>query len=88
MSEQPETWRTDPRERLIASIDSTWAYCELGATPEQLVDAFAHELAEKLRREADDLHQTEPGVVKGLRIGADLIDPSGAGPVRPDEEPT
>jgi hypothetical protein len=37
--------------------------------------AYAHELAEKQRREADDLHQTTPGVVRGLRMAADLIDP-------------
>lgn len=46
---QPEPWRTDPRERLLAAIDRTWARGELGATPEQLVDAFAHHLAEKVR---------------------------------------
>lgn len=50
----PETWRTDPRERLLAAIDSTWAYGELGATPEQLVDDYAHHLA------AQDADQTDP----------------------------
>lgn len=45
----PETWRTDPRERLLAAIDRTWARGELGATPEQLVDDYAHRLAEQQR---------------------------------------
>ena len=48
--------------------------------PEDVIDGalclHAQELATVQRREADDLHQTEPGVVKGLRIGADLIDPT------------
>lgn len=48
--------------------------------PEDVIDGalclHAQELAAVQRREADDLHQTEPGVVKGLRIGADLIDPT------------
>jgi len=48
--------------------------------PEDIIDGalclHAQELAAVQRKEADDLHQTEPGVVKGLRIGADLIDPA------------
>lgn len=36
-----EAWRTDPRERLLAAIDHTWARGELDATPEQLVNDFA-----------------------------------------------
>jgi hypothetical protein len=48
--------------------------------PEDVIDGalclHAQELAAVQRKEADDLHQTEPGVVKGLRIGADLIDPA------------
>lgn len=44
-----EAWRTDPRERLLAAIDRTWAYGELGATPEELVDGYAHHLAELQR---------------------------------------
>jgi hypothetical protein len=48
--------------------------------PEDIIDGalclHAQEMAAAQRREADDLHQTEPGVVKGLRIGADLIDPT------------
>lgn len=46
----PEAWRTDPRERLLAAIDSTWAYGELDATPEQLVDEFAHHLTTQADR--------------------------------------
>ena len=42
-----EAWRIDPRERLLAAIDQTWAYGELAATPEQLVDDYAHHLAEQ-----------------------------------------
>lgn len=56
----PETWRTDPRERLLAAIDQRWAYGELGATPEQLVDAYAHHLAEQQRDGIDpDKHTGE-----------------------------
>lgn len=33
----------------------------------------AQELAERQRAEADNLHQTIPGVVQGLRLGAQLI---------------
>ncbi|MDX2532318.1 hypothetical protein QBA79_36405 [Streptomyces scabiei] len=47
MTDQPEAWRTDPRERLLTAIDRTWARGELGATPEQLVDGYAHHLAEQ-----------------------------------------
>lgn len=43
----PELWRTNPRGRLLAATDHTWAYGELGATPEQLVDGHAHHLAEQ-----------------------------------------
>lgn len=42
-----DAWRTDPRERLLAAIDQTWAYGELATTPEQLVDDYAHHLAEQ-----------------------------------------
>ena len=49
----PEAWRTDPRERLLAAIDRTWARGELGATPEQLVDGYAHQLAEQQRQDID-----------------------------------
>ncbi|MFF6781405.1 hypothetical protein [Streptomyces sp. NPDC012510] len=45
----PEAWRTDPRERLLAAIDRTWARSELGATPEQLVDEYADHLADRVR---------------------------------------
>lgn len=77
MSGQPEVWRTDPRERLLTAIDATWAYSELGATPEQLVDTFAHELAEVIRTGGCGCACAE--------VNADRIDP-GTGPVRPDEE--
>lgn len=74
---EPETWRTDPRERLLAAIDQRWAYGELGATPEQLVDGYAHHLAEQLRTESGSYgsprYDYELG--PGLAHGADLIDP-------------
>lgn len=70
----PEAWRTDPRERLLAAIDRTWARGELDATPEQLVDDYAHQLAEQLRNSA------AAGDKSGLtriyyRAAADFIDP-------------
>lgn len=73
----PEAWRTDPRERLLAAIDSTWAYGELGATSEELVDGYAHQLAEQLRNNA------ATGDKSGLtriyyRAAADFIDPRAA----------
>lgn len=75
--QQPEIWRTDPRERLLAAIDRTWARGELGATPEQLVDGYAHQLAEQLRSDA------AAGDKSGLtriyyRSAADRIDPRAA----------
>lgn len=70
----PEAWRTDPRERLLAAIDRTWARGELGATPEQLVDAFAHQLAEQLRNRDYDPGAVEP-VHLTVQADADLIDP-------------
>jgi len=49
------------------------AYCD--ERHAAIAAAVAGELAEKIRAEADDLHQTTPGVVQGLRLAADLIDP-------------
>lgn len=72
----PEAWRTDPRERLLAAIDHTWAYAELGATPEQLVDEHAHHLAEQIRRELPDGPAVAGIVVThSAAEAADLIDP-------------
>jgi hypothetical protein len=83
--EQPmtdEAWRTDPRERLLAAIDQTWAYGELAATPEQLVNDYAHQLAVQQR-----LHFGVGGApipahcdpdcdfCRGVIEAADLIDP-------------
>lgn len=42
---------------------------------DRVEDDRAHREAEKLRKEADELHQTEPGFVHALRVGADMIDP-------------
>jgi hypothetical protein len=79
MTEQPEpeVWRTDPRERLLAAIDRTWARGVLDATPEQLVDGYAHQLAEQLRNDAAS------GDKSGLtriyyRASAGFIDPKAA----------
>lgn len=59
MTDQPEPWRTDPRERLLAAIDRTWARGELGAAPEELVDAYAHHLAEQQHSWADEVDPPE-----------------------------
>ncbi|WP_119580477.1 hypothetical protein [Streptomyces europaeiscabiei] len=79
---QPEPWRTDPRERLLAAIDRTWARGELGATPEELVDGYAHHLAEQLRKAHNEQrpyhHGGQPCVPKfdcGVRKLIDGIDP-------------
>lgn len=56
----------------------------------ELIDAFAHELAEQIRAERGS-GTYEPGVYfrSGMDYGADLIDPKAtAGPGRPNEEPT
>jgi hypothetical protein len=57
----------------------------------ELIDAFAHELAERLR----NVHASDEGAAWNWWDAAeipgacaDLIDPLSAGPVRPDEEPT
>ena len=73
---QPEPWRTDPRERLLTAIDRTWARAELGATPEQLADDYAHHLAEQVRRELPD-GPAVAGIVltRSAAEAADLIDP-------------
>jgi site-specific recombinase len=73
------------RDRLMVAIGATSDIENIhvrrraakAAAPEVLViiQEAAHELAEKQRREADDLHQTTPGVVQGLRMAADLVDP-------------
>ncbi|WP_200309650.1 hypothetical protein, partial [Streptomyces adelaidensis] len=54
-----EAWRTDPRERLLAAIDQRWAHGELGTTPEQLVDDYAHHLAEQIRQDAQARHDRD-----------------------------
>lgn len=74
MTEQPEIWRTDPRERLLAAIDSTWALDVFGTTPERLVDGYAHQLAELQRLRMDELDLTGQKARVVGRI-VDLIDP-------------
>lgn len=74
----PEAWRTDPRERLLAAIDRTWARGELGAAPEQLVDDYAHHLAEQIRRKLPDGPAVAGIVVThSAAEAANLIDPKG-----------
>lgn len=56
----------------------------------EFVDAFAHELAEKIRTEGAYWGEWS-AAGKVYRAAAKLIDPQvtvSAGPVRPDEEPT
>jgi hypothetical protein len=79
---EPEAWRTDPRARLLAAIDRTWAYGTLGVTPEQLVDAYAHQLAEQQRTHFGVAGAPIPAhcdprcdYCRGVAAAADLIDP-------------
>lgn len=58
----------------------------------ELMNGYAHELAERQRSLADANDELDHdhhvyGFSGAVRKAADLIDPS-AGPVRPDEEPT
>jgi hypothetical protein len=54
----------------------------------ELLDAYAHELAEQQRAYAREVGvPLEDGDIVSAGDVIDLIDPS-AGPVRPDEEPT
>ncbi|BBC35251.1 hypothetical protein SGFS_065450 [Streptomyces graminofaciens] len=73
----PEAWRTDPRERLLAAIDRTWARGTFDATPEQLVDDYAHHLAEQLRTASGSYGSPNYDYELGPGLGraADLIDP-------------
>jgi len=78
----PEAWRTDPRERLLAAIDTAWARGELGATAEELVDGYAHHLAEKQRNHfgvgnAPVRAHCDPDCdfCQGVTSAADHIDP-------------
>lgn len=82
-AQDTETWLTDPRERLIAAIDATWAHGTLGVTPEQLVDAYAHELAEQIRHHygvggAPISAHCNPDCdfCQGVTAAANLIDPA------------
>lgn len=72
---EPETWRTDPRERLLTSIDRTWARGVLGTTPEQLLDDYAHQLAVKIRAAYSGEGPDEDNWITTPYDAADLIDP-------------
>ncbi len=94
---EPELWRTDPRERLLTAIDRTWARGELGATPEQLVDGYAHHLADRQRNHfgvgnAPTVRahcDPDCDFCIGVTSAANLIDPDTAPPVQcpaPEEQ--
>jgi hypothetical protein len=81
--------RADLFHRLVvdAGLSPHWA--------DRQIDDFAHELAEQIRAEAGRPRKLDESVMgrnlrrTRFRQAADLIDPHvGAGPVRPDEEPT
>ncbi|SFY52066.1 hypothetical protein [Streptomyces sp. F-1] len=63
------------------------------ASVDELLDAYAHELAEEIREERDAMRKEgeDPRIgvtqdmLNGMGYAADMIDPH---PVRPDEEPT
>lgn len=58
----------------------------------ELIDAFARELAEEIRSERDDMNipcsPATPDTIAGMDYAANLIDPQGHEGVRLDEEPT
>lgn len=64
------------RARLIAYLQQTGLST---ARAEANVDAFAHELAERIRRERDDADvpgsPATPQIIRGMSHAADLIDP-------------
>jgi len=71
---------TNARARLVKALTSYACVCGRSSacpTPEQLVDAFAHELAEQLRQEA--ARGDKSGLTRiYYRASADLIDPHAA----------
>lgn len=75
------------RSRLLAYLQQTGLST---ARAEANLDAFAHELAEQQRTYAREVGvPLEDGDIVAAGDVIDLIDPHvGAGPVRPDEEPT
>lgn len=83
------------REKLIYFLEPGITYkkdpAERRAEAGRLVDEYAHELAEQQRAYAEEEWTgSDARMILRRRVArhlADLIDP-GAGPVRPDEEPT
>jgi hypothetical protein len=75
------------RDKLLAVLrgDDDECYCDSVncTSPEVLVDAFAHELAEKQRKRAlpAGMMRSErmQGFAEGARAAADLIDPEVSG---------
>ena len=86
-----------PFPGLPSSVEGSDAYKDLLAAAmyghssseaRELINAFAHELAERQRAYAREVGiPLEDGDIVSAGDVIDLIDPS-AGPVRPDEEPT
>lgn len=79
------------RDRLLAYLRESGLST---ARAEANLDAFAHELAEQIRQDAQSRHDRDFSDnrifrLRGAQAAADLIDARrGAGSVRPDEEPT
>lgn len=66
-----------------------------GWHPEQvdvMLDNFAHELAEEIRGDRDDMNipgsPATPDAIDAMSYAASVIDPQDREGVRPDEEPT
>lgn len=80
------------RDELLREMTRNHLYMDDGRANE-LIDAFAHELAEEIREERDAMREESKdpriGVTQdmldGMGYAADMVDPH---PSRPDEEPT
>lgn len=79
------------RDRLYTAIEEPGVY-EDPRDIHDLIDDYAHELAEEQRAYAEEEWTgSDARMILRRRVArhlADLIDPLSAGPVRPDEEPT
>lgn len=79
------------RERLAETLRSPGLIGLREEEAIELIDAFAHELAEEQRAfvKREGVQTGDDPYTVGVRDVIDWIDPYfGAGPVRPDEEPT
>jgi hypothetical protein len=85
------------REKLFQTMAGGWQLTQretasLYQVIDSALDIHAHELAERIREDAQARHDRDFSDNRVFRLvggqqAANLIDPS-AGPVRPDEEPT